>query len=430
MPVGTRGGTRVDYLAPRDGEYDIKARIGRGIDYDIPHFLGEQQLEISVDGERVQVFTAARHAREMPQHRAPGRASDAPPARAATRRSTPNGDPLDDGRRRETLDDDWVVRVPLKAGVHEIRATFLMKTGAVSEGFRKPFLKPYIGRGTDDERETREGRGAARARDHGPAQPWRRRSIAELSARLRLSSRQGRAEEAACAKTDPLDAGAPRLSPAGHRRRHQACCSTSTTQGRAERRLRSRHRAGAAAHPGQPVVPVPHRVRARRRAPSAGAYRISDLELASRLSFFLWSSIPDDELLDLATQGKLHEPAVLERQTRRMLADPRSRGVHHQLRRAVAVAAPAAGHRAGSVPVPRLRRHAGAGVPAGSRALLRQHRARGPAGARSADGELHVRQRAAGAALRHPQREGHQLPPRRRWPTTARVAACWARAAS
>jgi Protein of unknown function (DUF1592)/Protein of unknown function (DUF1588)/Protein of unknown function (DUF1585)/Protein of unknown function (DUF1595) len=58
--------------------------------------------------------------------------------------------------------------------------------------------------------------------------------------------------------------------------------------------------------------------------PPGGAYRISDLELASRLSFFLWSSIPDDELLDLAIQNKLHEPAVLERQTRRLLADPRS----------------------------------------------------------------------------------------------------------
>ena len=58
--------------------------------------------------------------------------------------------------------------------------------------------------------------------------------------------------------------------------------------------------------------------------PPGGVYRISDLELASRLSFFLWSSIPDDELLDLAIQNKLHEPAVLERQTRRMLADPRS----------------------------------------------------------------------------------------------------------
>ncbi len=53
-------------------------------------------------------------------------------------------------------------------------------------------------------------------------------------------------------------------------------------------------------------------------------YRVDDLELASRLSFFLWSSIPDEELLNLATQGKLKDPAVLEQQTRRMLADPRS----------------------------------------------------------------------------------------------------------
>ena len=59
-------------------------------------------------------------------------------------------------------------------------------------------------------------------------------------------------------------------------------------------------------------------------APGA-AYRLSDVELASRLSFFLWSSIPDDELLDLAIRGKLREPAVLDQQVRRMLADPRAR---------------------------------------------------------------------------------------------------------
>ena len=53
-------------------------------------------------------------------------------------------------------------------------------------------------------------------------------------------------------------------------------------------------------------------------------YRISDLELASRLSFFLWSSIPDDELITVASQNKLHEPAVLEKEVRRMLADPKS----------------------------------------------------------------------------------------------------------
>src|SRR6202043_4068400 len=53
-------------------------------------------------------------------------------------------------------------------------------------------------------------------------------------------------------------------------------------------------------------------------------YRISDLELASRLSYFLWSSAPDEQLIALASQGKLKDPAVLEQQTRRMLADPRS----------------------------------------------------------------------------------------------------------
>ena len=265
----------------------------------------------------------------------------------------------------------------------------------------------------------------------GPLNPGGADDIAELSPRLRLSSGQGRAKKPGCAKTI--------LSTLARRAYRRPVTDADVkvlldfyNEGRAERRLRRGHRAGASAHPGQPVVPVPHRVRARSAAAprSRRRYRISDVELASRLSFFLWSSIPDDELLDLATQGKLHDPAVLERQTRRMLADPRSQAFTDQLRRAVAVVAPAAGHRAGSVPVSRLRRHAGAGVSAGSRALLRQHRARGSADARAADGELHLRQRAAGAALRHPQRERRQLPPRRRWPTTARAAACSARARS
>ena len=59
-------------------------------------------------------------------------------------------------------------------------------------------------------------------------------------------------------------------------------------------------------------------------AAPGSVYRVSDLDLASRLSFFLWSSIPDDELLTLAAAGKLHEPAVLQQQALRMLRDPKS----------------------------------------------------------------------------------------------------------
>src|SRR5206468_10095147 len=57
------------------------------------------------------------------------------------------------------------------------------------------------------------------------------------------------------------------------------------------------------------------------------AYRISDLDLASRLSFFLWSSVPDDELLDLAARNELRKPDVFEKQVRRLLADERSRNL-------------------------------------------------------------------------------------------------------
>jgi mono/diheme cytochrome c family protein len=61
--------------------------------------------------------------------------------------------------------------------------------------------------------------------------------------------------------------------------------------------------------------------------PEGGVYKLTDVEIATRLSFFLWSSIPDDTLLNLATAGKLSDPAVLEQQTRRMLADPKSRSL-------------------------------------------------------------------------------------------------------
>ena len=133
------------------------------------------------------------------------------------------------------------------------------------------------------------------------------------------------------------------------------------------------------------------------------SYRISDLALASRLSFFLWSSIPDDELMNLATQGKLKDPAVLEQQVRRMIADPRSEALVEQLHRAVAERARHADRWPVGQPLSGLRRQPAAGVPARDRAVLRQHRARGPQHPRSADGRLHVRQRTAGQALRDPE---------------------------
>jgi cytochrome c5 len=331
MPVGTRGGTRVDYFAPRDGEYDIKARIGRGIDSDIPHFLGEQHLEISVDGERVRLFILpATPGEDLNIEREVFKAPEAAAARAG-RGDQPkvdaDGNPLaseiEAMMARRRLDDNWVIRVPLHAGRHEIRATFIMKTDAVSEGFRRPFLKPYIGRGIDDARETREGASLRELEIMGPLNP----GGAEESPshrRVFICHPAKAADEAGCAKT-----------------------ILSTLARRAYRRpvtdedvnvlldFYNRGRAGSGFEAGielavqRTLVSPSFLFRTEflpdsAATPGSGAYRISDVELASRLSFFLWSSIPDDQLVDLAAQGKLHDPAVLERQTRRMLADPRS----------------------------------------------------------------------------------------------------------
>ena len=95
------------------------------------------------------------------------------------------------------------------------------------------------------------------------------------------------------------------------------------------RHLRRGHRSGAAAHPRRSGIRLPRRSASRRAWPPGKSYRVSDLALASRLSFFLWSSIPDDELIDLAAQGRLKDPAVLEQQVRRMLADPQVRSADH-----------------------------------------------------------------------------------------------------
>ena len=97
-------------------------------------------------------------------------------------------------------------------------------------------------------------------------------------------------------------------------------------QGRRERRrLRRRHPKRHHRHAGEPVLPVSRRAAFRRDCSAGDKYTISDLELASNLSFFLWNSIPDDELLDLAIKGQARAiRAVLDKQVLRMLADPRS----------------------------------------------------------------------------------------------------------
>jgi hypothetical protein len=352
MPVGTRGGTRVDYLAPRDGQYDIKMRVGRGIDSDIPHFIGEQNLEISVDGERVHVFTLpATPGEDLNIERQVARAPGTGPERRP-RAVDANGDPIPDevALARRKLDDDWVIRVPIAAGLHEIRATFLMKTNAVSEGFRKPFLKPYIGRGPTDNRETREGAALRQMEIMGPINPGGAASSQSYQ-RVFVCKPAKPTDETTCAKTI-----LSKLARRAYRRSVTDADMSVLLNFYKEGRVTGTFDSGielalqrilvspsflfrtefdppsplasarqAPPAPGASGFPGLSQVEGSRTSSNSTVYRISDLSLASRLSFFLWSSIPDEELLDLAEKGTLHDPTILAQQTKRMLADPRSR---------------------------------------------------------------------------------------------------------
>ena len=132
--------------------------------------------------------------------------------------------------------------------------------------------------------------------------------------------------------------------------------------------------------------------------------RLDDTALATRLSLFLWNSIPDDTLRALADRGELHQPEVLRAQTERLLDDPKCpplrRGVHRLLARPAEDRRHLAVHHA----LQRLRagRPAQAGRPRGDAALLRRAAARRSAGAQHRRLRLHVPERAAGRPLRHP----------------------------
>ena len=215
-------------------------------------------------------------------------------------------------------------------------------------------LQPYLRSSADTFEQT--GRPHVQTREHpravrcnGP------RRHAEPAADFRRAVPRSVKDEVGMRANDSLDAGAPRIPPAAGERRDSSRSWCSSSAGRREGTFETGIQLAL-----QRILASPKFVFRVEQDPADAApgavYRISDLELASRLSFFLWSSIPDDELLTLAAQGRLKNPQVLEQQVRRMLADPKSRGARQQFRRAVAAAAQSPQHRAQLRRVPGFRR--------------------------------------------------------------------------
>jgi mono/diheme cytochrome c family protein len=293
LPFGTRGGTLVHFSAPRDGEYEIKVQMLCTVDRDLKcdaegGFTEDHRLIVLVDGTPVQTWELKARPDEI-------------------------------GYRLEWA-NRFKVHVPLKAGVRDIGVTFAKGPSFeyVRAGYRKRFERPYVyypdhmqiavpfldtvqiagpynagGISDTPSRKAIFTCGPAAGADDSVCA----RSI--LSRLAKLAYRQPVAAEDLAPLMEQFTAGkADGGFEEGINRALQRMLVSTKFLFRVERQP-------ASAKPGQP-------------------YRISDLELASRLSFFLWSSIPDAQLLNLGIQGRLHETVVLRAQVKRMLADPRS----------------------------------------------------------------------------------------------------------
>jgi len=293
LPPGTRGGTLIQHTFPVDAEYVIKVRLWRNT-FDLMRGMEDvHNIEIALDGERLALVTA-------------GGPADFP-------KMTENP-----GVFGAELDKKMTVRLPVKAGTRTIWATTVLRSHASREDLIKPFIRTTVD-GLDImgdpsvDRITIEGPYAAT----GAGNSASRRKI--LTCHPTAAS-----QETGCARRilttlarqayrKPVDSGTTDLLMDFYRKGREG----SDFEHGIEAALQFILASPEFLFRVEPDPPA-------KVAATKSVYKLGDLALASRLSFFLWSSLPDETLISLAAQGKLSQPAVLEQQVTRMLADPRS----------------------------------------------------------------------------------------------------------
>jgi Protein of unknown function (DUF1592)/Protein of unknown function (DUF1588)/Protein of unknown function (DUF1585)/Protein of unknown function (DUF1595)/Protein of unknown function (DUF1587) len=291
LPIGTRGGALVHYTFPQDGEYEIQIRLTRDRDEHVEGLSEPHDLELLLDRDRVQLFTVK------------------PPVREA-------GVPDTEQPSHAKVDQHLNMRVPVTAGPHDIGVAFPKKPSVLLETAREPYQTHF--------NSYRHPRIQPAIYSVSIIGPYDAKGPGDTPSRRRIfvSRPTDAAQE---------DRAAKRILTTLMRRAYRRPVTDADLQGPFE--LYRKARQGADFDAGiemalSAVLVSPHFLFRVEQDPAGlapnTAYRISDLELATRLSFFLWSSIPDDQLLDVAVSGALHQPVVLERQVRRMLADPRS----------------------------------------------------------------------------------------------------------
>lgn len=293
LPLGTRGGMLIRHTFPVDGEYLFKVRLWRNNSSSIRGLSLPHDLEIAIDGERVFVDTIGTEADYKALMTNPGDAE-------------------------ALVDPRTQVRVPVKAGPHTVTVAFVFKSDAPNVTLLRPLLASHDPISVDGfPRVDWVLIGGAFGPTGSGDTPSRRRVF--------ICQPTGAADEAPCARRI-----LGTLARRAYRRPVTAGDLQPLMDFYQEGRAKGSFDAGIALAL-QRLLTDPSFLFRPERDPSSVASgaiaRISDVELASRLSFFLWSSLPDDELLDVAARGQLRTPGVLSRQVKRMLADSRARAL-------------------------------------------------------------------------------------------------------
>ena len=307
LPFGSRGGLAVRHYFPLDGEYLFKFDLRRNF-YNYIVGLGNvpHQLDLRIDKAHVETFMV-------------GGGFEGTRCATSYCGSGSGGFP-EWGAYSVDADNELQVRLPVKAGMRLVGAAFLDRP-AIDEGVLQPRPSPAtFGYSTDDRQDGNPALSSLTIT--GPFDGVQPESTPSRE-RIFVCRPAGPGEEAGCAEEILTN-----LARRAYRRpvtdRDVSLLTSFYEAGRSDGGFEAGIQSAL-----EFLLTDPEFVFRVENAPEGVepgiAYPVSDLELASRLSFFLWGSIPDDELLDAAVAGTLKEPAVLEAQVRRMLAQPRAR---------------------------------------------------------------------------------------------------------
>ena len=283
LPAGTRGGMLVRHQFTHDADYELRVRLARDRNEEIEGLNGTYALDLLIDGHLVKRFTVAPPKVRMDY---------------------------------ESVDRDLVVRIPVEAGLHEVGVTFVDHSDALLERKRRPYAVAF-----NMHRHPRLSPAIYQLSINGPfgiegagETPSRRQLLGASqdpsisgpeAARELLASFMRRAYRRPVGEDDLLQP-------------MHFYEQAATTLG---------HEAGVEAALSAVLISPSFLFKIEQDPKDLSpdtVYRLSDIELASRLSFMLWSSVPDEPLLVSAEEGRLHQPDELAKQVKRMLADPKS----------------------------------------------------------------------------------------------------------